>query len=97
MIHNWNEADFTERIVTSLLFHRNKGNIGEMSVLAIEDMAFSNRTFLFSNQQNYAHIVADENGLWIIYSSTRSNNTMLLKASMLHLVLIIILLMMIFI
>ncbi|OQR75067.1 gliomedin-like [Tropilaelaps mercedesae] len=56
-----------------------KGGMREMSVLSVEDMAFSNRTFLFASQQNYAHIVADENGLWIIYASTRSNNTMLLK------------------
>ncbi|XP_022653114.1 uncharacterized protein LOC111246948 isoform X4 [Varroa destructor] len=56
-----------------------KGTIGQVSVLAVEDMAFSNRSFLFASQQNYAHIVADENGLWIIYASTRSNNTMLLK------------------
>ena len=56
----------------------------EMSVLAVEDMAFSNRTFLFGQQQNYAMISADETGLWIIYSSTRSNNTMILKVGIPH-------------
>lgn len=48
--------------------------------LGIEDVAFRNDSYLYTNQAgNYVNILADENGLWIIYSSRRSNNTMVLK------------------
>ncbi|CAN8016748.1 unnamed protein product [Ixodes persulcatus] len=48
--------------------------------LGLEDVAFRNDSYLYTNQAgNYVNILADENGLWIIYSSRRSNNTMVLK------------------
>lgn len=47
--------------------------------MGVEDVAFRNGTYLYSTLKNYVNILADENGLWVIYSSKRSNNTMVLK------------------
>lgn len=47
--------------------------------LGIEDVSFRNESYLFSAQRNYINVLADENGIWVVYSSRRSNNTMIMK------------------
>ncbi|EEC13525.1 colmedin, putative, partial [Ixodes scapularis] len=64
----------TNQIVRVALSGPGRGRLG------LEDVAFRNDSYLYTNQAgNYVNILADENGLWIIYSSRRSNNTMVLK------------------
>ncbi|RWR99577.1 olfactomedin-like protein 2B, partial [Dinothrombium tinctorium] len=38
-----------------------------------------NRKFLYKTENNYMDIEADENGLWVIYTSNDTNNTLVLK------------------
>ncbi|KAK8764049.1 hypothetical protein V5799_033341 [Amblyomma americanum] len=47
--------------------------------LKLDDAVYRNGSYLYEAQRNYVNILADENGLWLSYSSRRSNNTMILK------------------
>lgn len=47
--------------------------------LKLDDALYRNGSYLYAAQRNYVNILADENGLWLSYSSRRSNNTMILK------------------
>ncbi|XP_053321167.1 gliomedin [Spea bombifrons] len=47
-----------------------------VQTLSINNAAYHNRSYLFSNSKSYFHIAADEKDLWIIYSSETDKTIM---------------------
>ncbi|KAH7960286.1 hypothetical protein HPB49_018520 [Dermacentor silvarum] len=70
----------TNYVVKMPLVGRGSGDPFKVTArLKLDDAVFRNGSYLYAAQKNYVNILADENGLWLSYSSRRSNNTMILK------------------
>ncbi|GFQ66636.1 noelin-2 [Trichonephila clavata] len=49
------------------------------SIEKIRDAAYSDGAYLYSTELGYMDVMADENGLWVVYSAKHTNNTMVRK------------------
>ncbi|GFT64408.1 olfactomedin-like protein 2B [Nephila pilipes] len=49
------------------------------SIEKIRDAAYSDAAYLYSTELGYMDVMADENGLWLVYSAKYTNNTMVRK------------------
>ncbi|KAH6933016.1 hypothetical protein HPB50_011559 [Hyalomma asiaticum] len=73
-------ANDTNYVVRVPLVARSSGDPLKVAArLKLDDAVFRNGSYLYAAQRNYVNILADENGVWLSYSSRRSNNTMILK------------------
>ncbi|KAH9376816.1 hypothetical protein HPB48_017861 [Haemaphysalis longicornis] len=77
LYYHQNDTNYVVRVPLST---RGSGETLQVAArLKLDDAVYRNGSYLYAALRNYVNFLADENGLWISYSSRRSNNTMILK------------------
>lgn len=52
---------------------------GRNGAKPIRDAAYNNGNYLYSSELGYMDLMADENGVWVVYSAKDTNNTLVRK------------------